>query len=257
MSPRGGNAFIFGIVATGHVKPFEEAARSARSMSLLNIGFEHDSFVIRDPAVTPDSVANDIAGMLGASVIDAGGGRIPAKDYGCVYMSMLDVAIRRIFGDKPESGVVLSIPAVWQLTSKVNMSMAHRVVKYDPNVFSVFFGGYPTAHLDSGRAFFLEQTGISGYQKMKGLSWDYAGLDRIMCPSIFRVDLFEVLASADEQSMNKLSNCGWNDKFKVLYPDALTREPGDGKPEPFKDIVGICPEYWDKYELKEDGDGQV
>ena len=241
-------AFVFSILASPCFSRFDSAVEASSSMGLLSLPEGVARYVARDHRFTPDDVAKEVSANIGnARVLDVRGSQVSSKNYGSYPMSMLKGAVD-LMGGVPD--VLVSVPYNWKCLRPVSVAGAMRVAAYRNDVLSVFLGGCPTAHVDSGASFAVQPSKVGGYLKLVAKSWDYPSLDRMACPSVINAGAFLRLCARNEQNLNKMSRCGWDDTMMVLYPDALSSRPGDGKPEPFADLVGVEPEHWDAFGVK-------
>lgn len=217
----------------------EMALKSVDSvLSELDMECVSDRILLYDPMITGES-----GGIDGLSSVNVDTSGHSPHSFTSRYSAMLS-AFHELRG---ESRYAISIPCNWLLVQKMNISSAVRILASDDNVFSVSLGGNPCAHTDINSFFSLTKSPISGYVKIRSNSFDVPGLDRLECPAV--VDLYHVSSAYhDKSGLSGLSRCGWDNKYMVIYPEKLTCGPRDGKPEPFRDMAGIAPEFWDKYE---------
>lgn len=245
-------AIVFSLLTSNLVKPHREAIASASSVSKVALPAGCSKWIAYDPQCTDPDIVDKVSSVLtGFERVEVKPVSVSLQGWGCRQMDFIDAAV-----EKSGCESIMSFPSNWLCLQPMNLDLAFRITTLD-DVLSVFLGGCPTAHVDRGSVFSWTDGPVPKYVRLRIRSFDFLGLDRMDCPCVVNVRLFKDLLSAKYRRLNDLNRCGWDPKYQVLYPDALTREPGDGKPEPFRDIVGICPEYWNKYELKEDGDGQV
>lgn len=245
-------AIVFSLLTSNFVKPVDEAVASARSVSKVALPDGCSKWLAYDPKCTGADIVGKVSAELpGFEPVEVPPVSVSLQCWGCRQMDFAEAAIARSGCDS-----IMSFPSNWLCLQPMNLDLAFRITMLD-DILSVFLGGCPTAHVDSGSVFSWDDGPVPKYVRLRVRSFDFTGLDRMECPCVVNARLFKDLLATKGRRLNDLNRCGWDPKYQVLYPDALTHEPGDGKPEPFRDIVGICPEYWDKYELKEDGDGQV
>lgn len=238
------HALVFSLMITPSCSLYLEAEDCIDSLlKRLRMDMFEKRFFAYDPMFTDkDSVSH----MLGAfEPLEVPPMTRSLQQCGCRQLDFVSAVL-----EKGDFDTVTSVPSNWYLTSKLDISGA-LMAAASPDVFSVFLGGCPLAHVDGGGYFSLGDSTLPKYRRLRTSTWNLTGLDRGECPSIFNAANFPEIFKANQCNLNFLNRCGWDPKLQVLYPDALKSSPGDIKPEPFRDIVGICPEYWDRYDKYE------
>lgn len=238
------HAIVFSLIVTPSFAPYPEAFLAAKSLDFLRTDMFSDKFLAYDPLYTDKSwLERILAELPGFRPIEVPPLSRSLQLCGCRQLDFVSAAI-----DSSGCDSVMSVPSNWFLASRLDPGSA-LMASTSPDVFSVLLGGCPLTHIDAGGYFSLAESTLPKYSRLRVSGWHMTGLDRGECPSIFNALTFKDIFTLKDCNLNYLNRCGWDPKYQVLYPDALSSSPGDGKPEPFRDIVGICPEYWDKYEI--------
>ena len=228
---------------TWPVEPFMQD--TLMSLERVSASSGTSLFVVRDPAITP-AMSFMESEVAGARVVDVDTSGHDPHGFMPRHACMLK-KFHEAFG---EFRYALSVPCNWLCLNEIDISSPVSVLSSSPAMFSILLGGNPSAHTDVNPLFVPGPSPVNGYIKIRTHSYDVPGLDRLDCPSI--VDLYHVSAVyGKEYGLSKENRCGWDDKMMVLYPEKLTCRPGDGKPEPFRDVVGISPEFWNRYDMED------
>jgi len=229
-------------------EPFSEfMLETLASLDKVSSSTDFEFYALRDRRITPDVSALETA-HPGLKVVDVDTKGHNPHAFMCRQACMLS----EFHGRYGKLRYALSVPCNWLCVNRIDISSPLSVLSSSSDIFSIVLGGNPSSHTDVNPLFVPCASPVNGYIKMRTHSYDVPGLDRLDCPSI--VDLYHVSAVyGREYGLSKGNRCGWDDKLMVLYPDKLTCSPSDGKPEPFRDVVGISPEYWDRHEVNQDG----
>jgi len=215
------------------------------SLCRVSAGSATSTFIVRDPAITPD--VSSLEGVVDGSVVvdvDTSG----HDPHG--FMPRTACMLSKFHGAFGEFGHALSVPCNWLCVNNLHISSPIFVLSSSKDVFSILLGGNPSAHTDVNPLFVPGPSPVNGYLKIRTHSYDVPGLDRLGCPSIVNLDHVSAVYG-NGHGLSKENRCGWDDRMMVLYPEKLTCRPGDGKPEPFRDVVGISPEFWDRYVMED------
>lgn len=239
-------SMVFSLIVTPSIAPYDEAMASAGSLvrNLPMDAFSHRMLAYDRRYASYGRVSELLSVLDGFEPVEVPPMERSLQLCGCRQLDFVSAALSANGSD-----AIMSVPSNWLLRSRIDVSKS-LLAATSPDVFSVFLGGCPLAHVDSGGYFSMCDSTLPKYRRLRTSSWNLPGLDRGECPSIFNSANFPEIFKAGQCNLNFLNRCGWDPKLQVLYPEALKSSPSDLKPEPFVDIVGICPEYWDRFEFE-------
>jgi len=140
---------------------------------------------------------------------------------------------------------VVTMPLCWRLDEKLDISGHLFALDLLKGSHSILLGGCPTSHVDSGSVF--STTVFSKdprYSKLNCFSWGISGLEMMESPAIRRTAMVSEVYKG-KKTVAKYSRCGWEDGYDILVPNELVAAKKSARREWFRDIVGVCPTYWD------------